>query len=346
MLLNTRPRDLGRSSLRWGRIGVSLIVCTLTLGLLTLASLAIGARELSLAEVWQAVFAPGGAETRAGIIIRELRLPRTLLGLLVGVAPGIAGVVMQVITRNPLAEPGLLGVNAGASLAVVLGIAVFGVTDASGWLWFALFGAGLAALVVNWLGMRNAGTEVTHLVLAGVALSASMSAVVGVITMFRSDAFDTYRFWMVGALSGADLPTVLGLAPAVTVAVVGALLLAGHFNTMALGDEVGSGLGVRVTRVRLLGLLLITILCGCAVAAAGPIGFVGLVVPHTVRLLVGVDQRAVLALSLLVGPILVLAANIIGRVVVRPGELEVGIVTAFIGAPVLLFLILRARSRV
>lgn len=119
---------------------------------------------------------------------------------------------MQVITRNPLAEPGLLGVNAGASLAVVLGIAVFGVTDASGWLWFALLGAGLAALVVNWLGMRNAGTEVTHLVLAGVALSASMSAVVGVITMFRSDAFDTYRFWMVGALSGADLPTVLRLA--------------------------------------------------------------------------------------------------------------------------------------
>lgn len=325
------------------RVSAALILCTALLVLLLLLSLAVGARQLGLAEVWQALFSPGGADTRAGIVIRELRFPRTLLAVFVGVALGVAGAVMQVITRNPLAEPGLLGVNAGASLAVVVGISAFGMTSATSWVWFALVGAGLAAAAVSWLGMRSSNENVTHLVLAGVALSASMSAAVGIITMFRSDTFDTYRFWMVGALTSADLSTVVGLAPAVVAAVLVAILLGGHFNAMALGDELGTGLGIRVQQTRLIGLAVTTVLCGVTVATAGPIGFVGLMVPHAVRLMIGVDQRAVLALSLLVGPILVLAADIVGRVIVRPGELEAGIVTAFLGAPTLLYLIMRAR---
>lgn len=324
------------------RVTAALALCLLLLAFLLLTSLAIGTRSIPLDATWQALWS--GGESREAIVIRQLRLPRTALAVVVGAALGVAGAVMQVITRNPLAEPGLLGVNAGASLAVVLSISLLGVSGTGGRIWFALLGAGLAALLVTWLGMRSATNDVTRLVLAGLALSASMSAVIGVITMFDSRTFDSYRFWMVGALSAADMPTVIILAPGVIAAAALALLLGGHFNAMALGDDVGTGLGVRVARIRAAGLVLLTVLCGSAVAAVGPISFVGLVVPHVVRLLIGVDQRMVLAMSLLVGPILVLAADIAGRLLVRPGELEVGIVTAFIGAPVLLLLVMRVRT--
>lgn len=326
------------------RVVVTVVVCLAVLAMLLLLSIAVGARQIPLADAWEALRA-GGTSTEA-IVVRQLRVPRTVLAVLIGVALGIAGAVMQVITRNPLAEPGLLGVNAGASLAVVLSISLLGVGSTLGRVAFALVGAGAAALLVTWLGMRSATHDVTRLVLAGLALSASMSAVIGVITMFDSRTFDSYRFWMVGSLSSADAHTAALLAAPVSIATIAALLMGAHFNAMALGDDLGTALGVNVRRIRIVGLVLLTVLCGCATAAVGPISFVGLVVPHVVRLLIGVDQRMVLLVSLLVGPILVLAADILGRVVVRPGELEVGIVTAFVGAPVLLLLVLRVRTGV
>ncbi|WP_084352485.1 FecCD family ABC transporter permease [Millisia brevis] len=326
------------------RVLVVLLICVALLAILLLVSIAVGARPIPLPDAWDALRA--GGDTTEAIVVRQLRVPRTLLAVIVGIALGVAGAVMQVITRNPLAEPGLLGVNAGASLAVVLSISLLGVSGTLGRMGFALVGAGLAAVMVTWLGMRSATEDVTRLVLAGLALSASMSAVIGVITMFDSRTFDSYRFWMVGALSSADMPTVALLVGPIAVAAVIALLLGAHFNAMALGDDIGTGLGINVRRIRLIGLVVLTVLCGCATAAVGPIGFVGLVVPHVVRLLIGVDQRMVLLMSLLVGPILVLAADILGRLLVRPGELEVGIVTAFVGAPVLLLLVLRVRTGV
>lgn len=342
-VLIRRRRDTVRvDALHPRRVVLGLTGCSMLLVGLLVASLAVGSRDIPVADVLRVLSAPDGS--RESIIIWQLRVPRTGYAVLVGAALGVAGAIMQVITRNPLAEPGVLGVNAGAALAVVISISVFGVHTLVGYLWWACAGAAIAVVVVALLGLRSSGQEPTRLVLAGVALSASLSAVVGIVTMFDDDTFDSYRYWVVGSLAGGD-PDQLGLlAVIVAVAALGAWLCGGHFNALALGDEVGAGLGARVGSLRAVGLVLISVLCGAATAAAGPIGFVGLVVPHAIRLMVGVDQRVVLAFAMLVGPILLLASDVIGRVVARPGELEAGIVTAFIGAPVLLALVMRSRT--
>jgi len=330
----------GASQRRAPRVGWrlgALLVCGAVAVLLCLVSLGVGARAIPVAEVWTALLHRDGS--RDAIIVWQLRMPRTMLTVTVGVALAVAGVIMQAVTRNPLAEPGLLGLNSGASFAVVLAISVLGVTDVAGFIWFAFAGALLAALLVYALGTADP----VRLVLAGAALSASLGACTGIVTMFDSATFDSYRFWVVGALATDDPGRTTAILPFVVVGVLLALALGPALNALALGDDLGTALGVRVPWVRAGAVTAIVLLCGAATAAAGPIAFVGLVVPHVLRLLLGPDLRWLLGFCLPCGPILLLASDITGRVLTRPAEIEAGIITAFVGAPVLLWLVTRAR---
>ncbi|MFE9884836.1 FecCD family ABC transporter permease [Streptomyces scopuliridis] len=335
-----RPRTGG---LRRGKRFAAPAVCLALVVLLVLISLGVGARGIPLGTVARVLLHDDGSPE--AIIVRQLRMPRTVLAVVVGAALALAGVVMQAITRNPLAEPGIVGVNAGASFAVVVAIAGFHVTGVSGYIWFAFAGAVLAALVVHTLTSGAArGHHHTRLVLAGAALSASLGACTGIITMFNTSAFDSYRFWVVGALENRGTEALTAAVPFILVGTLIALALGPSLNALALGDETGAALGLRVPWVRAAGFLSIMLLCGASTAAAGPIAFVGLVVPHVLRLLLGPDLRPLLAFALPGGAILLLVSDIAGRVIAPPGEIEVGIVTAFIGAPALLWLVVRRKE--
>lgn len=319
----------------------------LTTGLLVLAaliilSLMVGSRMISPMDALNGLFSPGSGT--ASIIVWQLRIPRTLAAIAVGVALAVAGILMQSLTRNPLAEPGLLGVNSGAAVFVVSGIAALGITDANGQMWMALFGAGLAATTVFYIGATGKGESIARLLLAGIALNACLSAVTGIITMFNSRAFDSCRFWVVGGFEGRELSVVLTSTPLLLAGLILGFALIRPLGALALGQDAAAGLGVPVPLVQAGTLLSITLLCGTATAIAGPLSFVGLVVPHVLRLLVGVSLSRLLPLSVIGGPILVLTADIVGRVIAIPSEVEAGIVTAFIGAPLLLALVLRLDS--
>jgi iron complex transport system permease protein len=322
---------------------VALVAGLTGLLLLTaLASLAIGAKEIPLPEVWSAVFAPTGTEN--DIVVRSLRAPRTILGVAVGVALGMAGALMQGHTRNPLAEPGLLGVSAGAAFLVVLGIHAFGVSSPSGYVWFAFVGAFGASVLVFVLGSasRDGATPVT-LALAGVAVSALLGAFTSALVLADDQTLDQYRFWAVGSLAGRDAEVAVQVAPFLLVGVLLALVNSPGLNLLSLGEDVARGLGVNLTATRWTGLAAITLLTGAATAACGPIAFVGLVVPHVCRALTGPDHRWLVPASGLAGAVLLLTADVVGRVVVRPGELQVGIVLALVGAPFFVLLVRRRR---
>ncbi|MDX6355103.1 MAG: iron-siderophore transport system permease protein [Streptomyces sp.] len=314
--------------------------------LLILVSLSVGSRGIPLPSVWHAVWHDDGSPD--AIIVRQLRMPRTVMAVVVGAALALAGVVMQAITRNPLAEPGIVGVNAGASFAVVLAIAAFHVTAVSGYVWFAFAGAVLAALVVYSLtsGAAARRDHHTRLVLAGAALSASLGACTGILTMFNTEAFDSYRFWVVGSLENRGTQALTATVPFVAAGALIALALGPSLNALALGDDTGAALGLRVPWVRAAGFLVVMLLCGASTAAAGPIAFVGLVVPHVLRLVLGPDLRWLLAYAMPGGAALLLLSDITGRVIARPGEIEAGVVTSFIGAPVLLWLVVRRKGAV
>jgi iron complex transport system permease protein len=324
--------------MRWTGLAVSFAVLAAVVAL----SIVVGAQEIPPGEVWRQLWHPDGGETAA--VVHDLRIPRTLLGVLVGSALGLSGALMQALTRNPLADPGMLGVNAGASLAVVCSILFFGITDLRIWVWFSLLGAALVTAAVYALGATGRGAaNPARLVLAGAAVSASLIAAINAALTLDSGVFNQWRFWDVGALAGRDAEVVGQVAPFVAAGVVLALGLGRGLNAVALGEQAGQGLGVNLGRVRLAGAAAIMLLCGAATAAAGPIGFIGLMAPHAVRVLTGPDHRWILAHSALLAPALLLTADIVGRVVVRPGELQSGIVTAFIGAPVFIYLLRRRR---
>ena len=305
-------------------------------------SISVGTRSIPLGRVWDLVLHPDGSD--AAVIVHDLRIPRTVLGLLVGAALGLAGALMQALTRNPLADPGILGVNAGAACVVVVGIAVFGVVDPNVQVWFAFLGAGLATVLVYGVASRGrSGATPVRLALAGIALTFALYAVVQGITTLKPEVFDRYRFWQVGSLAGHDASVARQVAPFLGAGIVLALLLARPLNALALGDDVSRALGAHVARTRALGALAITLLCGAATAAVGPVGFVGLTVPHVARAMTGPDQRWVLPYSMVLAPILLLVADVVGRVVTRPAELQVAIVTALIGAPVFIAIVRRRR---
>jgi len=309
-----------------------------------LASLMWGARDIAAGEVWAALVHPVPGDTDHHVV-RDLRVPRTLIGLVGGAALGAAGALMQGVTRNPIADPGLLGINSGASLAVLVAIAGPGVTSVSGYVWFAFAGAAIAALVVY--GAASLGWEgVTpvKLALIGAAFTATATSIITVVLLTDRQTLEDYRFWQVGSLANRPLSVLTSVVPFVVVGLLLALASGRVLNALALGDDVARGLGQDVTRGRLLVVAAVVLLCGSAVSMVGPIAFVGLAVPHLARALVGPDYRWIVALSMLLGPVLLLAADIAGRLVARPGELEAGLVVAVIGAPVLIAIVRRSRG--
>jgi iron complex transport system permease protein len=326
-----------------GKQAAWLAAAAVVLLLLTATSLAVGARGVDLGTVWQALTQFDPANGDHAVI--HARIPRTVLGLLAGGALGLAGAAMQGVTRNPLADPGIIGVNAGAALAVVTGIYVFGVSSLTGYIWFAFGGAAAAAAVVYLIASlgRDDATPV-KLALAGAALSAGLYSLMNVILVSSQDTLDRFRFWQLGGIAGRDWSVVLPGLPFLALGAVMVLATGRTLNGLALGDDIARGLGQRVGLARGTTALGIVLLCGSATALAGPIGFVGLVVPHAVRFLAGPDYRSILPLSMVLAPALLLAADVTGRVILPPGEVPAGIMTALIGAPVFVCLVRRAKG--
>jgi iron complex transport system permease protein len=326
--------------------GLGLLLGLAVLIVAAALSIAVGTKSIPLATMWDAldghIADPSRAEDLQ--IIQDLRVPRTLIGLAAGIALGLAGALMQALTRNPLADPGILGINAGAAAAVVLAIRVLGVGSLTGYIWFAFAGAAGAFVVVYLLGSRGrSGASPERLALAGAAVGAALLAVTNAVALLDVTTFDRYRLWTVGTLAGRDLDVVLGVTPFVVVGALLALGLGPALNVIALGEDTARALGANLNRTRVLSAVAITLLCGAATAAVGPIAFVGLAVPHVARALVGPDQRWLLPYSLVLAPTLLLLADVAGRVVVRPGELQAGLVTAVVGAPVFLAVVLHRR---
>ncbi|WP_208378940.1 FecCD family ABC transporter permease [Cumulibacter soli] len=316
------------------RTAAVLIGALAALAVTVIASLVLGTKVTSLGELTDALGA--GADNYLRLVL-DSRINRTLVGILAGAALAIAGLLMQGVTRNPLADPGLLGINAGAAAALVTASAFFGVTGTTAAVWIAIPGALLAGLVVYALGAAgNTGAGIVRLLLGGAVVSAVLHAYTQAVTLSNPDAFDSYRFWVVGSLSGSQMSTVLAILPFIVIGLVIALLLSSQLNALALGSEAAVGLGVNTTFVRAAALLTGTVLAAAATAAVGPIAFIGLAVPHLVRYLAGLDFRAQVPVAILVGPTILLLADVLARTIVRPQELMVGVVTAFVGAPFLL----------
>jgi len=317
-----------------------LPLCFGILLLCMLASIAFGAADIKPATVWAAVTAYDPTDTNH-LIIQTLRMPRALTAALVGAALATAGAIMQGLTRNPLADPGLLGIQAGAALAVVVAVMFFRIGSMSSYAIFAFVGAGVTAVVVYSLGsMGRGGPTPFKLTIAGAAVTAMLSSFTTAILLFNERTLEEVRFWLVGSVAGRDMTLVLQAAPYLVGGLILSLILARQITTLALGDDVAAGLGQNVALVKSLSTIATVILAGVAVALAGPVGFVGLVIPHVVRFFVGVDYRWILPYSILLGGSFLVASDVIGRVIARPGELAVGVMTALIGGPVFIALVL------
>ncbi|MEE1649940.1 iron chelate uptake ABC transporter family permease subunit [Brachybacterium sp. J144] len=317
---------------------LGLVLALLVLLGLVMASIAVGARAIPLSTILEALVAPDPAIDEH-LMIHELRVPRTVVGLVVGPALGLCGALIQAFTRNPLADPGILGVNAGSTFAVTVAVGILGIASPLGYIWFALAGAGVVTVLVALIGSVGGGRATpATMTLAGVALSAVLGGLTSAIVLGDRAAFDDLRFWGVGSIGGRELDVVLSFAPLTLVGVLIALAVARPLNALALGDELAASLGMRIGPVRALVIVAVTLLAGTATALAGPIGFLGLMIPHAVRWIVGPDQRWILAYTLVVAPAMLLLADIVGRLILPSGELRVGLVTAVVGAPVLILL--------
>lgn len=325
------------------RLFLGFLAAVVLLLALCVLSLMVGARTIPPADVLHALLHYSRSDADALVVV-DSRLPRTLLGIVVGLGLGLAGTVMQGLSRNPLADPGILGVNFGASLAVVVAIALLGVTTPSGYLWFAFAGAALAsALVYAVSSLGREGATPVKLAIAGAAVSAALGSLITAVQLTSPASLDAMRFWQVGSLAGRGFGVLLQVLPTLAIGAVLALALGRLLNGLALGDDVARGLGQRVGRTRVLCGVAIVLLCGSATAAVGPIAFLGLIVPHIARRVVGADYRWILAYSAIVAPALLLACDVAGRVVAPPGELQVGVVLAFVGAPVFIALVRRRK---
>ncbi|MES3285809.1 Fe(3+)-siderophore ABC transporter permease [Klebsiella aerogenes] len=311
----------------------------LLLALAIALSLLIGAKPLPPSVIVDAF--SGSCQSADCTIVLDARLPRTLAGLLAGCALGLAGALMQTLTRNPLADPGLLGVNSGASFAIVVGAALLGITSPQEQLLMAFCGAFAASLLVAFTGSQGGGQlSPVRLTLAGVALAAVLEGLSNGIALLNPDVYDQLRFWQAGSLDIRTLQTLKIVLLPVLIAAVVTLFLSRALNSLSLGADTATALGSRVARTQLIGLLAITVLCGSATALVGPITFIGLMMPHMARWLVGADHRWSLPVTLFATPALLLFADVLGRLLV-PGELRVSVVSAFIGAPVLIWLVRR-----
>ena len=331
--------------------GRQLRRCLAALALLTvlavvaaLCSIAFGSRIVGFEEI---VGCLTGSRSDIGALVVAERVPRTVVALVAGAALGVSGALMQAVTRNPIADPGILGVNTGASLAILIGVAFLGISGASQFLWFALIGAAVTAVLVYTIGsLGPGGPTPVKLALAGVATSAALSCVISAVMLPLAQGLDDYRFWQMGSLGRGTWSSLTTIAPFLAVATLLAVLVAGPLNSLALGEEMAIGLGVNVTRTRLAAAGAGVLLCSAVTAVVGPIGFVGLMVPHTVRMLCGPDHRWLLPLSALCGADLLTLSDVLGRIVSRPSAaLPVAVVTAFVGAPILIMIARGAKVR-
>lgn len=308
------------------------------------ASLAHGANSIPYGDVWDAIWNRGDNE--ASWIVWDQRFPRTLIAIITGAAFALAGALIQALTRNPLADSGILGVNAGAGLAVTVGVGVFGISSINSYIWFSFFGAAATTVLVYIIGVAGGarGANPATLVLAGVALGAVFGGITSFLTLIDPDTFENIRDWNLGSVAKTSLSDAQFVIPFLLLGFVLAVLVSTDLNSIALGDDLAASLGTKVVRARILTILAVTVLAGGATALTGGIGFIGLMVPHVVRWIVGPDQRWIFFYCILAGPIVVLLADTLGRVIARPGEIEVGVLTAVIGAPVLIALVRRKNA--
>lgn len=319
---------------------VATTAAVAALVLAILLSLAVGARAVPPSTVVDALL--HGATTPDAEVVRQLRVPRTLIGLMVGAALAVAGTALQGITRNPIADPGILGISQGASVGVVLAIAFAGVHSLTGYVWFAFVGAALASVAVYAVAAAGrGGATPVKLALGGAAINALLLSVTTGVLTTKASALDEFRFWQIGSLDGRDAVIVAQLWPFLLLGALLVLSVARGLDALALGEDVAKGLGQRVATVRIVGGVGATVLTGAAVAAAGPIAFVGLAVPHIARAIVGSDHRWVLPMAALIGPVMLLVSDVLGRILFPPGEVPAGVMTALIGVPFLVALVRR-----
>lgn len=321
-----------------------LVISIILVGISILASLAFGSRTVGWNEILDGLFHPE-VQSHGANVVRQ-RIARTVFSLLCGAALGVSGALMQSVTRNPIADPSILGVNTGAALFVVCGISFFHIGTAGQYIWFALVGAILTAIFVFGIGsMGSGGATPLKLVLAGAATSAALSSLVMAIMIPRSNVMDQFRFWQVGSVGAGNWDSISIFIPFLVVGILIALFSAPGLNALALGDEAAKGLGVRTGTLRLVAAFGGVLLCGAATALAGPIGFIGLLATHVIRLIIGPDLRYIIPMSALAGAIILTISDVCGRIIGSPGELEVGVVTAFIGAPILILITMKAKMR-
>ncbi|WP_395570523.1 FecCD family ABC transporter permease [Streptomyces sp. BK79] len=343
-----RPTPRGSTKARRRRVA-GLGVLAVVLVAAGAASLAVGARALTPAEVWHGLFAapePDQRLTEIRLIVRTVRVPRTVLAIVAGVALGTGGALIQGYTRNPIADTGLLGVNSGASFAVVSGIALFGFTSPFQYVWFAFLGAALAGVVVFGLASigRGAGNPLT-LALAGQGVTVFLAAMTTAVALTDNASLNALRFWNAGSLVGVGFDVIWPVTAFVAVGLVMALTTLPAVNLLNLGDDVARGLGVNTARTRTVGIVAITLLAGAATAACGPIAFIGLMVAHVARYLTGPDYRWLVPYAGLLGAVVLLVCDIVGRLVVRPGELDAGVLVALLGAPFFAALVWRGKFK-
>ncbi|MGV9316475.1 FecCD family ABC transporter permease [Streptomyces sp. NPDC003691] len=319
----------------------------LLLALVTV-SLLYGALQVPPADVWRTLLGDPPSD-RVSNAIWSVRVPRTALGVAAGAALGLAGALMQALTRNPLADPGLLGVSAGAAFAIVVAVGVLGIGSAYAYIWFAFAGALGASLLVYVLGaLGRSGSTPVKLALSGVAVTSLLGSLTSAVALTTPEALDRFRFWSAGTLANQSADVLLRMLPFLVAGALVAFALAPSLNSLALGDDVATSLGLRTGRIRAFGVVAVTLLVGSAVAVVGPVVFVGLVVPHSARVLlqyagIGPDQRWLLPLSALLAPVLLLAADVAGRLLARPAEIQAGILVAFVGGPLFIVMVRRRR---
>jgi iron complex transport system permease protein len=314
------------------------------LGICIVASLAWGSKNIEFSQVINALLHSDDMSF-VSLVVRE-RIPRTIFSIMAGASLGVSGALMQSITRNPIADPSVLGVNMGASLFVVSGIAFFNINSANQYIWFALAGAGITSIFVYGIAsIGPGGMTPIKLALAGAATSAALSSLVSAVILPRAEVMDSYRFWQVGSLSGATWESINSILPFIIIGLIIIIIVTPALNTLALGDELATGLGANTGIIRLISAIAGVALCGVTTAIAGPIGFIGLMIPHTIRLIFGANMNRIITMSAIGGAILLTISDIIGRVIGSPGELEVGIITAFIGAPILIIIARKAKVK-
>ena len=322
----------------------SIILCLTLLSIMAIFSISLGAKSIAFTKVIDVLLGNDPDSLDAAIILQ--RIPRTVFGILAGGALGISGALMQSITRNPIADPSILGVNTGASLFVVAGIAFFNITVAYQYIWLAIIGAGVTAVFVHSVAsMGKDGATPLKLALSGSAVSIVLGSLVSTIMLPKNRVMEAFRFWQVGSIGSATWENIMLISPFLIVGFIISMFISGYLNNLALGDEAATALGTNVVMTRTIGALSSVLLCGATTALAGPIGFVGLIIPHIIRLIFGSEMSKMLPLSFLGSAILMLVSDIIGRVISLPGETEVGIVTAVLGAPVFILAIRKGRVK-